>query len=80
MNRGIYTFNYGLLREKIKDEFGTHNDFAEEMGITRAQCSLLLNGKARWRDDMIVRACELLGIELSDAADYFFSIKVRKCE
>lgn len=71
------TFNYGLLKEKIKDEFGTAENFARTMGIGSSRMSLLLNGKADWSSELIYRAVELLGLE-GQIEVFFFTPKFGK--
>ena len=71
------TFNYALLRGKIKDDYGTFAKFAKAIGITESRMSMLLNNKARWDTEMIVRAARLLNIEES-IPTYFFTVKSHK--
>ena len=70
-------FNYGLLKERIKDEYRSYQNFAAAMGINNARISLLLNGKAKWTSDMIYKAAELLGVE-DQIVLFFFTPKFRK--
>lgn len=72
----IEAFNYGLLRQKIKDEFKTSKNLATAMGISDSRLSLLLNGKAEWTSTLIIKAAKLLGIT-GEIGTYFFTLKVR---
>jgi len=72
-------FNYGLLKQKIKDVFGTYGRFANALGVPYQRLSRLLNNKAEWTNELIFAAANLLG-GLEDIKDYFFTPKVHKCE
>ena len=63
---------YGKLREKIKAVFGTIEKFALAMNRDRSTISNKLNGLAAWSDVEIETACKLLGISISEVAEYFF--------
>lgn len=68
-------FNYALLRGKIKDDFGTFENFAKAMQIPRTRTCHLLTNQAKWTDTTIWRAAQLLGIE-EEIPLYFFTPKV----
>lgn len=70
-------FNYGLLKERIKDEYGTCKNFAAAMGISNSRMSLLLNGKGVWTTELIYNAAKLLGVE-DEIGQFFFTPKFRK--
>ena len=70
-------FNYGLLRQKIKDEYGTCGRFAEDIGIASQRLSRLLNNQAEWSGTLIYTTAERLGIQ-DDLKAYFFTPKVHK--
>lgn len=72
-----YNFNYGLLKQRIKDEYGTYGKFAAAMETTESHMSHLLNGKARWTPQTTYRAAELLGI-VGQIETFFFAVNVRK--
>ena len=72
----IESFNYGLLRQKIKDEFKTLENFATAMGTNPSQISKMLNGKSEWTSTRIMKAARLLGIT-GAIGTYFFTLKVR---
>jgi len=73
--RDSMEFNYGLLKQKIKDEYKTAGNFAAAMGITGTRLSLMLNGKAKWTTDMAFQAVQLLGVE-DDIVKFFFTPKL----
>lgn len=68
--------DYSKLRGRIRERFGTEQAFAEAMEKTISQISLLLNGKAVWRQVDIKKSCDILGIAESDIGQYFFTEKV----
>lgn len=72
-----YNFNYGLLKQRIKDEYGTYGKFAAAMGITNARMSDLLNGKVKWTPQITYRAAELLGI-VGQIETFFYAVNVWK--
>lgn len=68
--------DYSKLRGRIRERFVTEQAFAEAMEKTISQMSLLLNGKAVWRQVDIKKACDILGIADNDIGQYFFAEKV----
>ena len=70
-------FNYGLLKQRIKDEYKTYGKFAAAMGIPATRMSLMLNNKAKWTTDVAYTAAELLGIE-DEISSFFFQKKFEK--
>lgn len=70
--------DYSKLRGKIKEVYNTQQAFADAMGINRASLSQRLAGTVEWKTPEIIKACELLNIELAEAHLYFFTLKVVK--
>lgn len=64
--------SYAKLRGRIVEKFGSQSAFAEAMGMRKALLSAKLNNKSEWSFPEVMRACELLGIPLSEAHLYFF--------
>ena len=64
---------YALLRGAIRAKFGTQEAFAEAMEMRISTLSAKLNGRSEWTKTQIVRACELLGIDIAEAHLYFFA-------
>lgn len=77
MRKKQVKFDYGLLRDKIKDEYGTFGKFAATMGVSTQRISYLLTNKSRWTDELILKAARLLGIE-DELNTYFFTVKVKQ--
>lgn len=69
-------FDYHKLKVKIMDVYKTQAAFAEAMGMSLTALNQRLNGAVEWKTPEIAKACELLGIELSEAWEYFFNKKV----
>lgn len=64
--------NYAKLRGRIVEKFRTQAAFAEAMGVNAATLNGKLNNRTQWTADEITKACDLLGIPLSEAHLYFF--------
>lgn len=66
--------SYAKLRGRIKEKFGTQDNFAAAMEMDRSTLSLKLNGKSNWTSTEIEKACILLEIPLAEAHAYFFTV------
>lgn len=73
-------FNYAKLKGRIKEKYGTQEDFAKAMGLTPTTFSFKINGKAKWKQDEIIKAVELLEISQDEIVEYFFNYKVQEFE
>ncbi|MBQ7075647.1 MAG: DUF739 family protein [Clostridia bacterium] len=69
-------FDYSRLSGKIKEIFGTQDNFASALGISATSLSKKLNGVTDFTQKEMVRSCELLGI--SNVEEYFFCKKVKE--
>lgn len=63
---------YAKLKGLICEKFETNKAFAHALYMSRASLSAKLNNRSEWKSDEIARACELLGIPLELAHEYFF--------
>ena len=63
---------YGKLRERIKCCYGTMNNFAIAMQMSRSSLSCKLNDVSAWTKIEIERACKLLNIPMTEVVEYFF--------
>lgn len=70
-------YDYSKLSGKIVEKFCTQAKFAEAMTLSERTVSLKLNGKIDWKQNEITKACELLGIAVSEIPAYFFNLKVQ---
>lgn len=73
-------FDYSELVKLIVFKFGTHENFAEALGIGRVALSQKLNNKSSFTQREISKAAALLGIKKNDIPRYFFIQKVQKTE
>ena len=79
--RGInLMFDYCLLRGRIKDIFGTQDNFAKALGIGHVSLSQRLNNRLEFSQKEIALSCELLHINKAEIQYYFFRDKVKKNE
>lgn len=63
---------YGRLREKIKEVYGTLDNFAVAMEKHPATISAKINGKTAWTTQEIEKSCCLLSLKIPQDLDYFF--------
>jgi transcriptional regulator with XRE-family HTH domain len=66
-------YDYSKLRGKIREVFGTQEEFARAMGKSPATLSKKLNNLTDFNRAEIDRASELLGIPLEEVPLYFFT-------
>lgn len=67
-------YDYSKLCGLIVEKYNTQARFAEAMGLSERSISLKLNGRVGWKQSEIARACELLGIQATKIAAYFFAM------
>ena len=70
------SYDYSTLSGKIVEKYGTQYNFSIAMGLSERTMSLKLNSKVPWKDNEMVKACELLDIETKQIHQYFFKQKV----
>lgn len=70
------SYDYSSLSGKIVELYGTQYNFAIAMNLSERSLSLKINGKVPWKDDDIIKACDLLHIDIEDMHKYFFKPKV----
>lgn len=73
-------FNYAKLKGRIKEKYGKQEVFAKAIGLTPTTFSFKINGKAKWKQDEIVKAAKLLEISQDEIVEYFFNYKVQEIE
>ena len=69
-------FNYQKLLGRITEKMGSQAEFARRMELSERTISLKLNGKVPFKQNEIVKASNLLEIDNSDIAAYFFTVYV----
>ena len=70
-------FNYQKLLGRITEKMGSQTEFARRMELSERTISLKLNGKVPFKQNEIVKASNLLEIDNSDIAAYFFTVYVQ---
>lgn len=68
------SFNYSKLEGKIKECCGTQAIFAIKMGLSERTVSAKLNNKIEWKQQEILKACELLGINVEEIPLFFYTV------
>ncbi|MBC6128107.1 DUF739 family protein [Listeria booriae] len=66
------SYDYSVLSGKIIEKFGTQYNFATAMKLSERSISLKLNGKVPWKDEEMSKAMQLLDVDISFVASYFF--------
>lgn len=70
-------YDYSKLIGRITEMYGSRASFAKAMDISGRSLSLKLNGKRNFRQDEIVKACDLLKLDSSEVSEYFFNLNVQ---
>lgn len=70
-------YEYSKLAGKITEKFKTQLCFAQAMGLSERTISLKMNNQIGWKQNEILKACEILGIPLHLVNEYFFTLKVQ---
>lgn len=73
-------FNYSKLRGKIKELYKTQADFANALNMGTVTLSARLNNYVEWNQSEILKAVELLRIDVKEIPEYFFTLEVQKTE
>lgn len=69
----LMSASYAKLRGRIKEKFGSQDNFAAAMDMDRSTLSLKLNGKSDWTRQEIEKGCILLHIPVVEVHVYFFT-------
>ncbi|WP_125589725.1 DUF739 family protein [Companilactobacillus jidongensis] len=71
-------YDYSSLSGKIVEKYGTQYNFSRAMGLSERTISLKLNDQVSWKDTEIVKAVNLLNLNVSEIPKYFFKQKVHE--
>ena len=71
------SYDYSKLIGKIIEKYGKRASFAKAMKLSEHSLSMKLNSKISFKQEEIVKACRLLGIDFSEIPVYFFAVKVQ---
>lgn len=63
---------FNKLEGKIVEVFGTKANFASAMELSQTTMTAKLKGRIDWKRNEMRKACELLGIPLTNLIEYFF--------
>lgn len=70
-------FNYGKLKGRIVEKFGSQKAFAEKLGWSEGKLSKKLNNEIEFSQSEIVLFMELLDIAFNEMMVYFFTSYVQ---
>ena len=65
------TDRYAPLCNAIRNKFRTMRAFAEAIGMHPSTLSAKLSGRTEWSFEEVAKSCEVLGIPLANAPEYF---------
>lgn len=68
------SFDYTLLKLRIKDVFGSQQKFAEALKISKQYLNMKLNSRTAMTTEDVIRYSEALKINPDDYKFYFFSM------
>lgn len=69
-------FDYSKLIGRIIEKYKTQTAFAKMMKLSTNTWSKKINGHIDFKSSELYRAIKLLGLELDDIPEYFFTYKV----
>lgn len=69
-------YDYGKLRGKIREKYGTQENFAEALQIGTVSLSKRLNCSLEFSQNEINRAIDILDIPRENVTEYFFDANV----
>lgn len=69
------SYDYSLLRGRIKKKFGTDKEFSQALGIDPTSLSNKLNNKSYFSQEEIEKSCTLLEIDKNEINGYFFCLE-----
>jgi len=78
MAASVLDYDYSKLKGRIKEKFGTQEDFARAIHMSPQTISYKLNGQVEWTQDNIEKAISILDIPAKEIHIYFFTKKVEK--
>lgn len=73
-----HIYNYNKLKGRIKEYFGTQEEFAKAMNLTPTSINNKLNNKTSWSQDEIFDCIPLLHISKDEVQEIFFTQIVEK--
>ena len=74
------SLDYSKLRERIRDMGLNQKQLASLIGVSEGQLCKKMNGEYVFKQNEIIRMCEVLDIPASEISSYFFTEKVEKTQ
>ena len=74
------SFDYGKLRGRIVEKFGTMQKFADAVNLSNHTVSKYLNNQIPWKQTNINKAVDVLEIPPEEISAYFFTPAVQNIE
>jgi hypothetical protein len=68
-------FDYAELRKRIREKFGTPEEFALAAGLSPVEIGAKLNNLADFKLSEMDKVCEFLGIGDGEIEGIFFEVK-----
>lgn len=69
------SLDYSNLRERIREKGLNQKQLATLIGISEGQLCKKMSGEYVFKQNEIIRMCEILEIEASEISEYFFCSK-----
>lgn len=69
-------YNYSKLLGRMKERGYTQEAFAKMLGISACSLNSSLNNKRDFKQDEMLKACEVLGIPTSQLPVFFYTHKL----
>ena len=66
-------FDYSKLNGLINQKYATRVNFATKIGLSENSLSSKMNNKQPWKQAEICKVCDLLEINETEIATYFFT-------
>ncbi len=66
-------YDYSRLLGLLRERGFTQEIFAKKIGVSACSLNLTLNNKRDFRQDEILRACDVLHISGDQISEYFFT-------
>nr|DAF24316.1 MAG TPA: Protein of unknown function (DUF739) [Caudoviricetes sp.] len=73
---GKIIYDYSKLLGKIREKGFTQVSLAKELGVSETTLNFSLGNKRAFKQDEILKLCDILEIPLQSLDDYFFAIKL----
>ncbi len=71
------TYDYSKLSGRIREKYGSQENFAVDLGLSTRSMSLKMTGKIDFKQKEIIKSCALLEISEAEIPIYFFALKVQ---